>query len=101
MFFLFPVFGKCRQLAAQIDQILIALGPVAKERELFLDRLLRLGCGGFQRENTLGHVALLFGFLPRGAGKVGERVRGSCVPHDARRLGLFRRVDYPRFQRTP
>src|SRR5690606_38109055 len=55
-----PLFGELRQLASKVDQVLVALGPVAEERELLADCRLGLGSGGFQRERGRHGRVLLF-----------------------------------------
>src|SRR5690606_10813143 len=50
-----PFLRERGKLAAQVDQVLVALGPVGEERELVADGLLGLGGGGFEREGGSGH----------------------------------------------
>ncbi|KAG1447114.1 hypothetical protein G6F57_017151 [Rhizopus arrhizus] len=45
-----PFLREGRQLAAEVDQVLVALGPVAEEAEFLGDGGLGLGGGGFKRE---------------------------------------------------
>src|SRR5690606_13236875 len=76
-----PLLGKRRQLAAQVDQVLVALGPVGEEREFVADGLLGLRGGGFEGEGAGGHWLL-----------VGDGGRpGPC--RGARRPGLPWRAD--------
>src|SRR5690606_3730439 len=51
-----PRLRELRQLAAQVDQVLVALGPVAEEAELLADRVLRGLRGRFEREGGCGGV---------------------------------------------
>ena len=46
---------KRRQLAAEVDQVLVALGPVAEEGEFVGDRGLRVAGGGFEGEGGVVH----------------------------------------------
>src|SRR5690606_5795363 len=50
-----PFLRERRQLAAEIDQVLVALGPVAEERELLGDRGLRLRGAGLEGERRVAH----------------------------------------------
>src|SRR5690606_12279606 len=50
-----PFLGEGRQLAAQVDQVLVALGSVAEEAEFLGDRALCVGGGRFHREHGLVH----------------------------------------------
>src|SRR5690606_550646 len=47
--------GERWQLAAEVDQVLVAFGPVAEKRELLADRGLRLRGGGFEGEGGVVH----------------------------------------------
>src|SRR5690606_6506107 len=85
------------QLAAQVDQVLVALGPVGEERELVADGLLGLGGGGFEREGGSGHGGLLGVLLVAVHGAAllapGRPARSPMAAHPEARQA--------RFQRTP
>src|SRR5690606_26824303 len=49
------VFGEVGELAAQVDQVLVALGPVAEEGEFVADGGLGGLGGGFEGEGGVGH----------------------------------------------
>src|SRR5690606_35607018 len=63
-----PFIGEGRQLAPEVDQVLVALGRVAKEAELFLDGLLGSGGGGWE-----GERGVVQGVEPRRRGDLGRR----------------------------
>src|SRR5690606_18294269 len=80
VFLCLPLLGEGRQLAAEVDQVLVALGPVAEERELVGDRGLRLGGGGFEREGRVAHAgALRVQRTPRGVSSSTMPSPASCA----------------------
>jgi len=49
-----PLVREGRQLAAEVDQVLVALGPVTEEGEFLGDGGLGVSSGGFERERGGG-----------------------------------------------
>ena len=88
MLFGLPVFREGRQLAAEVDQVLVALGPVAEEAEFLGDGGLGLGGGGFKRERGVGHNSLYGGAWPADRPRAGRVVSRACAT-SARPAGVF------------
>src|SRR3546814_7174993 len=85
-------------LAPEVDQVLVALGPVAEEAEFFLDGLLGIGGGGFE-----GEGGVVQGVKPRRWGGLGSaHCRRRALrerPFDRLRAGFSRELWLPPLRR--
>src|SRR4051812_8940724 len=71
-----PFLRERRQLAPQVDQVLVSLRPVAEERELLRNRGLRLRRGWLHRKNG-GRVHARFQRTPCGVSSSSTPSRAS------------------------
>src|SRR3546814_7457734 len=93
-----PLIGEGWKLAPEVDQVLVALGPVAEEAEFFLDGLLGIGGGGFE-----GEGGVVQGVKPRRWGGLGSaHCRRRALrerPFDRLRAGFSRELWLPPLRR--
>src|SRR5690606_16454480 len=94
--------GEGRQLAPEVDQVLVALGPVAEEAEFFLDGLLGGGGGGFEGEGGVGQrFHAREGGMEQGRVLSQKDLVGAASAAPTRALVHIDGYVLPRFQRTP
>src|SRR5207342_2011665 len=85
-----PGVGEGGQLAAKVDEVLVALRPVAEEGEFVADRALCFAGAGFEGEGRGIHGAILPRVIARLLCAITTKGQAPCAC-----------TGHPRFQRTP